>query len=829
MPGARSASLGHAKNRNKYSALGAKLREGSGSSRSPSPTKAASSSGQADDGRDKAINGKRKTRAVSGAVEGDERGRSVIRTNLNDDASTRASSGESQPRGTRPPAPLSFDHDELTDSLLQGRRTTRKSWASDDGDDDDYLPSELGADSTPKPVKRLTRSSTDSRSITPPLPSRREKKVTIHLPDSSESEGGSDDDSIPKPDSGTTSNATTPPESRAVTPPPANESKYPFHPFWWGGSPIQGDDEADFNPKIEAFLREMGENLKFASYLVNGVIAARDEGKVVDLIPASTAIANVSKDARTWRIARTKELAKLAGRELKLSEGWDDISEVGEREEELEEGELLEAERRTNGMERGSSSSGEPTNSPQTKQGKSCKADARQVTRKEFDSFQTRVEGMFEKMLERLPRVASLASNQQAAPKTKNVRTLSFAEAAGGKANPLPSTRPPQQGKPAGDQPVYRQIEVAVGSKEQGSSRKPLELSLVILTRDIQNMAYQPGLVYARRVRALIESTESLKGKLVLRRAYQNEKKNIVLTFEPGENVQRTIDEHTQSLVETCVGQTNAQFARTTNNDMRTSLIVKFAQTGVYQMENGEVADPLSPEEVINELLRDNVFKGVKFISAPYYTCPVEKLKREKIERCPIGLTFEDPEGEVSARLLRQKRVLFWGESCFLAVRKQLPPWKLCQRCGSTTHNNDANRCRRPPKCLRCGANHPTTNHRAECQRCKDEKVKATDCPHTPVCSLCSCEGHVTGASECPERRKFAAEVKGRQTESTTTREEWVEQKKKSRSGAKKSQAQKESEAREKKDREEAERQRRIVDNPSSPLRPDGELMDISS
>ena len=73
-----------------------------------------------------------------------------------------------------------------------------------------------------------------------------------------------------------------------------------------GGGWEEGDDEDDFNPKIEACLREMGENLKFASYLVNGVIAARDEGKVVDLIPALTAIANVSKDARTWRIARTK-------------------------------------------------------------------------------------------------------------------------------------------------------------------------------------------------------------------------------------------------------------------------------------------------------------------------------------------------------------------------------------------------------------------------------------------------------------------------------------------------------------------------------------------
>ena len=157
-------------------------------------------------------------------------------------------------------------------------------------------------------------------------------------------------------------------------------------------------------------------------------------------------------------------------------------------------------------------------------------------------------------------------------------------------------------------------------------------------------------------------------------------------------------------------------------------------------------------------------------------------MKLRSMERCPIGLTFEDPGGDISARLLKKKWVSLWGERNQIALRKQLPQWKMCTRCTSTTHEGGSS-CKKPPVCLRCGGKHTFANHDSKCAKCEEEKIEGGVCPHPVSCQHCNGD-HLTGDPACPERKKVAAQMRGKQAEQTTTQEGWVQQPAKSRSGA---------------------------------------------
>ena len=156
------------------------------------------------------------------------------------------------------------------------------------------------------------------------------------------------------------------------------------------------------------------------------------------------------------------------------------------------------------------------------------------------------------------------------------------------------------------------------------------------------------------------------------------------------------------------------------------------------------------------ELQKSRAFHNVT-ITYLQYLCPEEKKADPSTTMCTVALAVADTDGLVGPALLKAPSVDLFGVKRKVLAYTPRPPFVQCSRCAKAGHTNSGNPgCTRTPRCLQCGANHLTKNHRSLCERCKTEGTTSPQCPHPPSCANCG-EAHRADSPDCIQRRKYSA------------------------------------------------------------------------
>lgn len=340
-------------------------------------------------------------------------------------------------------------------------------------------------------------------------------------------------------------------------------------------------------------------------------------------------------------------------------------------------------------------------------------------------------------------------------PKPTTTTTTDKTTKEGTSTTPTPITTPTGTPSPNNTPP-------STSPRQQKKTEATTKLVLGISRVNTNTMKKESTTQRGQRIRQWMSTNRTLKDDVLLNN-YRNKTGNLVLEFKTRAKLRDDLLQAGPSVMNCVVGHAIAQ-----DPDFeywiaapRLYYIIQYAPT-----RDPETQGTYTTQEIEADLKANAVFKNIQFATPPDYTSPNARTD-PNMKRCPIGVCFDDPTGNIREKIEATKRIFALGTSLTIAHRKPLPKWKLCVRCACPGHLDYG--CSKQPKCVKCGGNHRLANHENHCAQCKQEgRTTSEECNHVDTwrCNLCSARGHETGSPECPERKKFATPKPAAESES---------------------------------------------------------------
>ena len=158
-------------------------------------------------------------------------------------------------------------------------------------------------------------------------------------------------------------------------------------------------------------------------------------------------------------------------------------------------------------------------------------------------------------------------------------------------------------------------------------------------------------------------------------------------------------------------------------------IVIHSLETEIFNTETGM-------ENLKTELESYN--PGLKLITNPIWLSKSENRSRNR--HASAILAFRT---EAEAQRHLKKRLLAAGSTYRTVEYRDYRPNDQCQKCQTFGHLQ--NKCNRSPRCLYCGRNHQTWNHKCQLPTCEDKQP----CNHTiPRC--CNCQNaHFANSAMC--------------------------------------------------------------------------------
>jgi hypothetical protein len=170
---------------------------------------------------------------------------------------------------------------------------------------------------------------------------------------------------------------------------------------------------------------------------------------------------------------------------------------------------------------------------------------------------------------------------------------------------------------------------------------------------------------------------------------------------------------------------------------------------GVPFTENGETI--FGPEALLKETRSLPGLNSTHFALPPRWVRPVERISSPYSS---ITFAFSDPDGSITAKLLKGRHGLF-GKEVRLEKWLDKPPLVQCSRCHKLGHTAASRSCLVPKgdiKCARCAGHHATDDH---ARFCKGRHAVAGACDCKLPCLNCAGRGHDCRDAKCPARDNF--------------------------------------------------------------------------